>query len=450
MSEKIKLFSRKRPFVERIKVVILFFSTDIWRLAEGELSRNKRIYIRLAKKLILSARGFINNDLMLKAAALTFYTIMAIVPILALIVVIGRSFGFQDAIDSFITDAFSSQQELIPFLTDFINNYINQAHGGIFVGVGVAVLLWSVVNMFRHIENNFNAIWNVKKSRALAYQFATYLSLIILVPVFIGLSSGISIYINQRVGSALMAFASPLNHFLWQLLPYLFYWMLFTAVYLIVPNTRVRFPHALLAGIVAGTGFMLFQHFYVSGQINLSRYNTVYGSFAAIPLLLFWLQISWVIVLYGAELSFVSQNLRQYAFERETGNISRRYKDTVTLMIMKIIIDRFAQNQSAVSAEVLADKYNIPIRLANDLIRLLVDVKMIVETASKPHEEKFYIPAFDINRMTVGMLYERIENHGSDNLNIDADGVLSRIHPVIDALKTDLSETTTQILIKDL
>ena len=308
-----------------------FVRTDMYRVREDELTSSKRLLVRLLKKLILSIREFISDILPQKASSLTYYTVLCIIPIFALVLAIGRGFGFQDTIEEYIIKVLGPTSDMTPFLLEFVNNYLEQAKGGVFLGIGIALLLWSVMSMFRQIEATFNKIWNVKKSRSIIRQFTTYISLLLTVPILMILSSGLSVKVNAWVylisESTIGAFFIPIYQFLVRLAPYAIYWLLFSLLFVVIPNTKVKWRDATLAGIVTGTLFLLMQSIYLSGIVSLNRYNVVYGSFAAIPLLLIMIQISWMIVLYGAELCFVSQKLYQYSYESEIKNMSRRYKD---------------------------------------------------------------------------------------------------------------------------
>jgi len=442
---------KKLSLVEQIKRLYHFLTSEIWMITEQELTKSSRFSLRLLKKMILSARGVTKDNLFIKAAALSFYTILALVPILALVIAIGRGFGFQQAIVDALSKALSSQAEMIPYIIKFVERYLDRAQGGIFLGVGFAILLWSVLSAFRQIENNFNDIWNVKKSRSIVRQFTMYISLMMLVPILIALSSGFSIFINTQLeSSGLSQFFSPLSRFLLKVAPYFIFSVLFTIMFLIIPNTKVHFKHALLAGVISGVAFQLFQWLYVSGQINLSNYNAVYGSFAAIPLLLLFLQIAWLIVLYGAELTFVSQNLQNYNFENETNTISRRYKDYLTLMIMKIIITRFEQGEKPIKEQELADEYNIPIRLAHKLLKVLVDTELVSETYTESNQEKSYQPALDIQQITIEMLFDRINKLGSENFKIKEDKGFDDMWEKLEDFRQNKTEDSHMRLIKDL
>ena len=250
---------------------------------------------------------------------------------------------------------------------------------------------------------------------------------------------------NSSIGS----FFVPIYQFFIRLTPYVAYWLLFTIVFLVIPNTKVRFRDALFSAIVTGTAFYVLQIIYVSGQVTLSKYNAVYGSFAAIPLLMFWLQISWLIVLYGAELCYVSQNLSSYNFESDTKNISRRYKDFTLVIVLKIVIRHF-EDGKPVSSNDISTEYNIPIRLVQNHLELLVDTGIVSEVYAEQQEEKMYQPAMDINRITLGLLTDRIERFGSENFRISHADEFETVWKSMSGIRNMSMEQAKDILIKDM
>ena len=155
---------QKKSLGERISWLIHFLLHDIFRITEAELSRSTRFLLRLLKKLILSVRGFVDDNLIVKASALTYYTVLAIVPIFALFVAVGKGLGFSEIIEGFVIEILGDNPEITSIVMGFVNNSLEYAQGGLFVGIGVTVLLWAIISMFRQIEANFNDIWNVKKN----------------------------------------------------------------------------------------------------------------------------------------------------------------------------------------------------------------------------------------------------------------------------------------------
>jgi membrane protein len=445
---------QKKTIGEWISWLIHFLLHDIFRVTEDELSKTMRFFVRLLKKLVISIRGFVYDDLIVKASALTYYTILAIVPIFALFVAVGKGFGFSDIIERFVIHTIGDNPEITKLVMGFINNYLEYTQGGLFVGFGIAILLWAVINTFRQIEANFNAIWNVNKNRSIVRQFTTYMTMLIVVPFLIVISSGLTAKVDEYVSliadSSLGSFLVVVYQFLVKLAPFVIYWLLFTLVYVIIPNTKVKITDAMLAGVVTGTAFLAIQFVYVNGQVSLSQYNAVYGSFAAIPLLLFWLQLSWTIILYGAELCYVSQNLINFSFESDTKNISRRYKDYTLFIVLKIIISRFCQGQKPISANQIALEYNIPIRLVHDHIKLLVDTEIISEIYIEQNAERFYQPAIDVNLITVHFVFDKINRFGSENFKITDNENFSDIWQKLQALQQTINDESSKILIRDL
>jgi membrane protein len=225
----------------------------------------------------------------------------------------------------------------------------------------------------------------------------------------------------------------------------------FTALYLFLPNTKVRFLNGLLAGVVAGCAFQFFQSLYIDGQIWVGRYNAIYGSFAALPLLLLWLQLSWIICLFGASLAYASQNVDKFSFERDSKNISRRYKDFLTVMIVSLIAKRFEQGERPYTANELSSSYSIPRRLTSQLLNMLIEMEVLQEVAyGKDERVLHYQPAIDLSRLSIGFLMSRLDEYGSENFKIDNK---VRFLPEWQALlktREDMLRNNNDILLKDL
>jgi len=428
-----------------------FILYDIWRITEHELSRKRRIVYRFIKTLVLGIRGFIDEDLNVKASGLTYSILFAIIPTFAMIIAIAKGFGIEKLIRSSLEGTFIGQADLIPQVMQFVERYLETTQGGLFIGIGLAVLFYSVMNFFMQVERAFNSIWQVKKSRSLIRQFSTYFSSILIIPILIVLSSGLSIFINTAIAqSFLYDVLSPLLRFGVKFAPYFINWIVFTIMYLVIPNTKVRFLNAMIAGVIAGTAFQLFQFLYIHGQVYLSRYNVVYGSFAAIPLLLLWLQISCLIVLLGAEISYASQNIENFEYELDINNISTRYKNFLTLFITYIVVKQFEDQKPPLSSTEISADYRIPIRIVNQILIKLVDVSIFIEVFNEESKAKTYQPAIDINQLTVSLLFNKLDNHGSELFLTNKNDLLDSFWQKSLDIKKRSEESTEQILVKDI
>ncbi len=408
MIEKIKNFITK---------TIRFLSYDIWRINKKDRSSKQIGFYNVIKAFILTIRNIDGSQLFTKASALTYSTLLSIVPLLAVLFAIARGFGFQNIVKSQLFTYFSGQEEMLNKAMAFIDGSIEYAKGGVFLGIGVILLLYAVINLLSNIEDNFNKIWQVKKGRTYFRMFTDYLALIIITPVFLICNWGITLLLSTTAEQQYIL-GLVISPFM-KIVPFLITILMFTIVYIYIPNTKVKFTSALLGGIVTGICFQIFQMLYINGQIWISKYNAIYGSFAALPLLLLWLQLTWFLVLAGVQLSFSFQNVNKFSFEHETSNISRRYKDFVVLLIMTIIVKRFEKGEKPYIADEISEHYKIPTRLTGDTLFYLQQIGMILETPTDDNLVSAYIPAMDINNITVGYLFEKMNTYGSEDFMID-------------------------------
>ena len=202
-------------------------------------------------------------------------------------------------------------------------------------------------------------------------------------------------------------------------------------VYIIMPNTRVKAGAALIGGIVGGTMFQVFQLLYINFQSNLFNYGEVYGSFAALPLFLVWMQISWLIVLFGAEIAFANQNVGHYEAESESYNISNHMKSTVTLLIVRQIAVNFKKSLPALTSDDIANMLDLPVRLVRDIIYELTEVGITSEMVTPRVKENAYQPATDTDKLTVSFVLNALDKRGQDSLSTDNVKDMKKINGVV-------------------
>ncbi len=448
MSDKISYIQKIKNLISRI---IHYISYDIWRITD-EISGIKIVYINSIKSLILAIRGFINEHLQTKASALTYSTLLAIVPLLAVLLGIAKGFGFQNIVRTTLFDYFPGHQMELEKAFVFVESYLDQAQGGVILGIGLILLLYTVVNLVSTIEETFNEIWQINKSRPWIRKVIDYMALFIISPVLLISASGISIFISTLKNSFLeqYVFFTPIVEVILNIIPYIFTSLAFAGLYIALPNTKVKFINGLIAGVIAGCAFQFFQVVYISGQIWVSRYNAIYGSFAALPLLLLWLQLSWLICLFGAELSYASQNVQKFSFERDSTQISRRYKDFLILLITTLIVKRFAKGEKPYTADELSVMYKIPIRLTTDILYQLTNLGIISEVMiGNDNRVIYYQPAIDINKITIGYLFNKLDCSGSEDFKIDIVNRFNHEWRTLLKLKSDMIQNNNMLL-KDL
>lgn len=405
----------------QIKRVIQFFQTDLWRITEGDVSPVKFVLLEALKKVVLAIRFFTAKRVLQKAAALTYSTLLAIVPILAVVFAIARGFGYNKYIEVWFRNTFESQPQAANVIIGFVNSYLVHTQSGVFLGIGLLFMLYTVLMLVSNVENAFNEVWQVKKPRSIFRTFTDYLTMFFVFPIIIVLTSGISIFM-AAIAKSMPDFLllGPTLRFLIDLLPYVLMSGMFIALYVFMPNTHVRVASAVVPGILAGIAMQGLQIFYIHSQIFLSSYNAIYGSFAALPLFMLWVQISWTICLFGAELCYTNQNLDYYDYDANTGEVSHRYRIMLAALLMSRICRRFANGQKPLSAFELREETTIPIRFVNDILYELVNAGLIVEmTSDEKGETSRFMPAEDIANLTLGTMIDRLESQGQWKINLD-------------------------------
>lgn len=403
-----------------IRKTIDFFKYGIWKDFSRK-PRHTRFAVATLRMLILAIERFTTKRIIDSAAALTYSTLLAIVPILAVVFAIARGFGFNKYIEEWFRGVLSSQPQAADTIVGFVNSYLIHTQSGIILGIGLVFMLWTVTILIRNIELAFNRIWQVKKPRSFFRTVTDYMGMFILAPIIIVVTSGVSIFVvsfaNETEGFELLA---PMVRRLWDLTPYVLMSAVFIALYVFMPNTKVKLRCAIGPGILAGVAMQGLQLFYIHSQIWVSSYNAIYGSFAALPLFMLWVQISWNICLFGAELCYTSQNMEESAFRTETYEISPRYRMIMSMMLMSHICRRFEKGEKPYTALELKLKTNIPIRVAQELLYELTNMHMVSEvTSDEKGEESVYQPAEDLARLSVGLLIERYESAGKWEISLN-------------------------------
>lgn len=381
---------------------------------------------------MLSYRRFVQIRFDERASALTYYSILSIVPVAAVAFGIAKGFGVQERLFENLINAFPAQQEIILNVIDFAQNLLETTSGGLIAGLGLALLVWSVLNVMGNIEDSMNEVWEVEDSRTWIRKFTDYFSMLLLAPFGFILIATINVFIQTQlelffsligIYGAMAVFID----FLLGLIPVLLIALLFSLFYLVMPNTEVRFKSAFYAGVVAGVAFQMVQIVYIGFQVGVSRANAIYGSFAALPLFLIWLQISWKVIVAGGVLSFVHQNLKTMSLAQRQKVYSEKEKLARALWILSIVVQHFNDEQQPPGIEELGKRTHLSVLNLRELLTDLESAGLI--TLVKQHgkmESKVYLPAFDTHRMTiqralVALLSAPVKNHDHNTSTSEED-----------------------------
>ncbi len=396
-------------FFNKIKY---YLTEDIWDIWLSSLPKKKAFFININRILILTGVKIRENDVIEKAATLTFFTLLSIVPVVALSLAVTRSFNLENAEERF-RYALSGQEQVADWIIKFAEKTLQTASNGIVTGIGGLLLIWTVIKLLSNVEKSFNLIWGIPHNRTWMRKISDYITLLLFYPILIfvivsfcalgvtKLEILLNFLPNHKVLIDVIRYVIPCS----------LAWGSFTFLYIFMPNTKVNFISGLAGGIFGGTCFILLQYIFIYLQKSVSTYNAIYGGFAAFPIFLIWLRLCWTLTLIGAQLSFSVQNVNDYEFYPRNKKISLQYLEISTLRIMKFLINRIKNHESKISAEKLSQKLEIPIQITMDLLQELVKAEILVECHSNAGRSE-YLPCVPLDELNPISVLKRLTENG--------------------------------------
>ncbi len=432
-----------------------FIDHGIWQIkADPKKELPKYYLLSSAKVLILSFQGFLKDDVQIRSSALTFFSLLSIVPVLAMAFGIAKGFELEKQLEEKLIENFKGQAEVIDQSIAFARNLLDSTEGGLVAGIGFLVLLYSVIKLFSNIEQSFNSIWNVKKERTIVRKLTDYMAIVILAPVFLVGASSLTIQIASTIeeltsGVEILGIIDKVFLPLLGLLPYTVIWILFLLMYMIMPNTKVKFKSALIAAIIAGTAYQLTQWGLINFQVGVSRYNAIYGSFAALPLFLFWLQLSWLIFLFGAEVAFSHQNVGNYEKDYAENDLSRHAKMEAIFVIVAYVVKRFVQKEHAPDFESIAQNLKLPVKITHSLLEELVDAEILTRTENEDGDLTAYQPATDPAYISFAYILEKLNKEGNISIWDEEDFQFENVRVQMSLIENEINLSSGSVLLKD-
>lgn len=427
---------------------------SIWTyLSEGVWHDTRNLwYVNTIKTLNLSVRSFFNSDIQTQACSMTYRTLLAVVPALALLFAIASGFGLRNTLQDELFAIFPAQKTAISYALGFIDSYLNSYSEGLFVGVGVVFLLWTLISLLGNIEDTFNLIWGQKEGRSLGRKIVDYTAMLLILPVIMLCASGLTILVSSTLQSMFQwDFMTPVIKIVLEGVSWILTWLFFGMLYLVMPNTKVKFTNALVAGVFAGTGFLILQWLFITGQLYVSRYNAIYGSFSFLPLMLIWTQLTWVIIFAGGVVCYSSQNIFMYNFNDAIENMSSRYYARLVLAICAVVVQRFVAGKGATLPSRLVKTYSLPPRLGTMICDKLVSAGILsVVMVDQRHDIKGYQPALDPSQITVATVYDRLDSIGSSDFIADFDTNFPGVIKSYETMLEGENRITSAMLISDI
>ncbi len=432
-----------------------FLKHDVWRIRARDLPAYKAIPLKALRIFLISLRSLTVDEVQLRASSLTFFSLLSVVPLLAMFFGIAKGFGLEKTLEQVLHERIQGQEEVLNFIIEFAHNYLEKTKGGVIAGIGVVLLFWSIIKVLGDIESAFNTIWGVKRGRSLYRKISDYLSVCLVAPFLFITASAATVIISSEAKTltdkiAFLETFSPGIAILLKLLPICAVWILFSFIYVFMPNTKVRFRCGILAGVLAGTGFQVFQQLYISLQIGLAKYNAIYGGFAALPFFLVWLQLSWLIVLVGAQISHATQEVDEYELEPDSNAISPRLKRITTLLVVRHLVKEFCSGSPSVSRESIIHALDLPNPLVDRILQDLFEAHLISEVKVDGQDEAAYQIAVDPDRLTIRYVVEALDRRGSEDIPLSQTEDRSRIEASLEVFQQLIEGAPENRVLKDL
>ena len=421
-----------------------YVSKGVWH------STKNTFKVRVVKTLNLTVTSFLDRDLQTRAASLTFDTLLALVPALALIFAIGRGFGLQDLLRDQLFSYFPAQKEVIAKSITFVDSYLNQSTQGVFIGVGIIVLLYTLISLLSSIEESFNFIWGIKKDRSIYQKLTDYIAICLLIPILMICSSGVSLFLSTVIQTDThIPFLTPIVNVFLELFPLLLLWLAFSLSFFLIPNTKVNFKYAAISGAISAVAFQILELLFLNGQIYVTKYNAIYGSFAFLPLLLVWLQFSWLILLSGGTLTYSLQNVFAYNYMADSALVSTDYMRKVALVIGCVVVDRFENDKTAPTCNEISKEYQLPLRLVTTIVDQLHSLG-IFNYVMLSDQHIGIAPATDVSTLTAGMFLKKLDTYGDSDFIPEFKTNYSEILKKMDEWEQNEWKGADNILIRDI
>lgn len=431
-----------------------FLKDGIWQLHEQKLPPLKAVLINSLKVILLSTQGFARDLCPLRASALSLYSLLSIVPVIAMLFGIAKGFGFEKTLTERLLEQVPHQETTVLQLINFAKTLLDNAKGGVIAGIGIVVLFWAVINLIGSIEKSFNYIWKIPRSRSFSRKYSDYLSLMMLAPIILIIANSITVLLNTKVTWLITLIELPeIGSWLvlkaLGLLPVLLMIGLFTFTFIFMPNHKIHFRAGLMAGIVTGILYDFLQWAYLTLQIGVSNLNAIYGSFAAIPLFVIWLQMGWMIVLFGCEIAFYLQNYGTYRNNNRFAKISFALQKTIALQITHLLVKNFSHYNKPLTADEISAKLAIPISVVQSILLKLTDSHILVEfNIPEEQDDDVYQPAVDTNLLSIAFVINALEHSGQNQLpEIKQEPLFTE---AVDDFKTLMETSCKNCLLRDI
>ncbi|MCD6586528.1 MAG: YihY/virulence factor BrkB family protein [Desulfobacteraceae bacterium] len=422
-----------------------FLRNEVWHDPK-DAGRLYFFYCQAVRIILLTVHGLKNRLILLRASALSYSTILAIVPIFAIAFSMLKGLGFHTRLEGLINYLTAGQEELTARIILYISNTNFKALGAF----GTALLIYASVMMLSNVERTFNELWGVTRQRTIPRKISNYISVLFLGPFLMILSTAmIASFSSNTIITALMEYQAFKHFFVlfYKILPHAILCIAFTAMYYLMPNTRVKFFPALIAGILCGSTWEAAFRIYTEFNIGVAKYNTIYGTFAVLPIFIIWLYFSWIIVLIGAQLSYAIQNVRSYQQEVNSYDVAYDQKEEMALNIMLKVAWTFHNALRHMGVEDLSNALAVPVRLVREITQKLCDCGLLQEIGD---DEITFQPSKNIGLISVLDVCAALRHEGDGDWHVEGKEQNNMLQALMESRKKAEAKQLGNVMMLDL
>ena len=397
------------------KFVEYFFGKEL-----VDIKGLRRFWIKWTRISAITAKESLKNKISLRAASLTYVTLVSIVPVFAFAFSIGKGLGFSDKLKAFLISKVAASTALhagdeasgVSFALDKVFNYIEKTNFETLGAIGVITLIYLVIQLLGSIETTFNDIWGVTVQRSLRRKFTDYISVVVIFPFFVLSAATFTAALASHRFTDLLYAKGSIGFLIKTAISYssyIFLWIAFFALYMFMPNTKVKFSSALAGGIIGGTSWEIIQWVYFHFQIGISNYNVIYSTMAALPIFLLWIYLSWEILLFGAEVSFAHQTVGSYRFRDKGKKLQKKAAEILALSIVFKIANNFADGKKPFGIKHLSDSFGVRPDVIKPVIDNLKENEILYDAAG---EDRAYLLAVPSDKLSAWQVVEAVSGNG--------------------------------------
>ena len=387
---------------ELVRKINYFFSRQLWRIDTDSLNKRNSIFVNLIRLAYVTIREYRENELALRAMSLVYTTLLSLVPLLAFTISILKAFGVVDnQLEPFLLNFFEPLGEKGIEVTHRIMEFIGKINFGVLGVAGLVMLIYTAVSVITKIEDSMNIIWKIQKGRSLARRLSDYITTLIVGPVLLFAAFGITATLSSNTIVSKLLDIEPLGAIFFafgKAVPFVFVLIVFTIIYMIIPNTKVQIKSALVGGVSAGIAWHATSWVFHVAVASSTKYAAIYSSLAVLIIFMIWLYLNWLIVLIGAQITFCYQNLRFLTLKKEVFNLSTKLREKLSLIIMYLIGYNFYYDLNRWTTDSLTERLRLPHEPVEDAVNDLTQNKLIIETGDNP---PCFVPSRALEKITL-------------------------------------------------